>query len=170
MIDNFKTWRIKRLKILSISNIDIRNLINNIQTNVWKCESFVLILYVHNSFPSLATRRHPRWQDRWSFDPGRSRWKKNKIYVFFSSCFLSRILVLCSPALWNSIDLIDRSDDEEDGWGKREKGCNEAIERMIISISILVILLSSKISPTLTLKNYCYALKNYPSFPSRIDI
>lgn len=66
--------------------------------------------------------------------------------------------------------VTDRSDDEEDGRGKREKGCNEAIERMIISISILVILLPSKISPTLILKNYCYALKNYPSFPSRIDI
>lgn len=33
--------------------------------------------------------------------------------------FLSRILVLCSPALWNS---IDRSDDEEDGWRRKRKG------------------------------------------------
>lgn len=117
MIDNFKTWRIKRLKILSISNIDIKNLINNIQTNVWKCESFVLILYVHNSFPSLATRRHPRWQDRWSFDPGRSRWKKIKymsssLRVSFQG-FSSFALPHCGIQSISSIDLMMKKMAEE---------------------------------------------------------
>ena len=94
---------------------------------------------------------------------------KNKIYVFFSSRFLSRILVLCSPALleFNLIDLMMKKMAEEK---EKRDAMRQSREDDNIDIDPCNSSTPPKIFPTLTLKNYRCALKNYPSFPSRIDI
>lgn len=103
--------------------------------------SIICSNFIHTQLDPIASneRGHPRWQDRRSFDRGRGKWEKIKYMSSSLRVSFQGFSSFALPHCWNSIWSIwwwrrwPRKKRIGMQWGNRE--------RMIISISILVILL-----------------------------